>query len=227
MIVEVAESHLILLRKRMVQPEGKLLEILLVRSGKARTVVRITNWDMLQQLNNRRVSSACSLRCVRNGRRVSLQDIALDGLLIAAKEEGSIATVVKGRATFAKSRQKERTAKGSAKLIPLELVLPGSVPRSGIEDRVAQKLKRISVELVGTGFSDDIHHTAGVLTVLRAVVAGLHTEFLKRIRHWEWLVNIRVLVNVIAAIKLVADLVLPRSIGHDCDRTWERLGRTL
>src|SRR6267142_1357047 len=210
----------------MVQPEGKLLEILLVRPGENRLITGIANRDMFQQFNNRRICGASAQRCVRNGGRVSLQDIALDGLLIAAKEEGSIATVVKGRAAFAKSRQKERTAKGPAKLIALELILPGSVPWSCIEDRVAQKLKRISMELVGTGLSDDIHHPAGVLTVLRAVVAGLHTEFLKRIRHWEWLVNIRVLVNVIAAIKLVADLVLPRSIGHDCDCAWESLGRT-
>src|ERR1700730_3606105 len=190
----------------MVHPEGKLPKILLIRSGETGAIIRITRRNVFEQLDDSSIGSSGPQRSAGNGCRVSLKNIALDSLLVGAKEESLVATVVKGRASFAESWPEGGDAEGPAKLIALELVLPGSVPWSGIEGRVPQKLKRVSMELVGTGFSDAVYHSPGVLAVLRAVVARLHAEFLKRVRHRKWLVNIRILVDVIAAIELVADL---------------------
>ncbi len=56
------------------------------------------------------------------------------------------------------------------------------------------------MKLIGTGLGDDIHHSSSILAVFRAVVAGLHAELLKRVRHREGLINVRILVDVIAAV---------------------------
>src|SRR6185369_16084471 len=97
------------------------------------------------------------------------------------------------------------------------------MPRSRIENRVTQELKRVTMKLVCAGFRDHVHHSARVLTILCTVVARLDAEFLQCVRHWKWLVDVRVFVKVVAAIKLIACLVLARTICHHRDCTRKRL----
>ena len=144
---------------------------------------------------------------------MSSEQIALNGLLIGDKKESAIAD--------------NRAAEGAAELVALELVFCCRVPRSGVEDRVAQEFKSIAVEVVAARLCDDVHDTPGILTVLRAVVACLHTEFLERIRHGEGLVYVGVLIDVITTVELVANLVLARTVGDDCHRAGKRLGLPL
>src|SRR5262249_60023932 len=89
------------------------------------------------------------------------------------------------------------------------------------------KFKGIAVEAVRAGLGYDVDYSPGILAVRRAVIAGLNAEFLKRVRHGKRLVDVGVLVNVVTAIQLVADLVLPRPIRGNGHRPREGLGRAL
>ena len=127
-----------------------------------------------------------------------------------------------------------RTADGASKLVALELISPlvfgrdsgpvrqtrrqGGKEVPGVENRIAQELKRIAVEFIGAGLRNNVDDGPRVLPVLGGVIAGLNAEFLERIREWKRLVDIRVLINVVAAIQLVADLVLPRAVGRNRQR---------
>ena len=72
-----------------------------------------------------------------------------------------------------------------------------------------------------------VHHRPRVLTVFRGVVAGLDTEFLKRIWHGERLIDIRIFIDVIAAVELVTDLILPCPIDRDGHRAGKGFGYPL
>src|SRR5271156_4249496 len=73
-----------------------------------------------------------------------------------------------------------RPANRTAILIALDLVVSGRRRKKvlRIESRIADKFESVSVEVVGARFCDDVYHAARILSVFRAVVAGLHTEFL-------------------------------------------------
>ncbi len=114
------------------------------------------------------------------------------------------------------------TSHGASKLVSLELIPPHifrrlSVglrkgrkeisgqrsllrPLSGVEYGIAQKLEDVTKKAVGPRLGDDVHNGPGVLTVLCAIVARLHAEFLKCVRKWERLVDLGVLIHVIAAV---------------------------
>ncbi len=96
-----------------------------------------------------------------------------------------------------------------------------------VEDRIAHKLKRVSVETVRTGLRDDVDDAAGILPVFRAVVAGLHAELLKRVGEREGLVDIGVLVHIVSAVEQVANGVLSRTIGRISHGAGEGLGGSL
>ena len=83
------------------------------------------------------------------------------------------------------------------------------------------------MEIVSTRFGNDIDHPAGVLTVFRAVIAGLHAEFLQRVGKGKGLVDVGVFVHVVAAVELVADRILPSSVCRIGHRTGKSLGRAL
>jgi len=104
------------------------------------------------------------------------------------------------------------TSHGASKLVSLELIPPhifrrlsvglrkGRKEISGVEYGIAQKLEDVTKKAVGPRLGDDVHNGPGVLTVLCAIVARLHAEFLKCVRKWERLVDLGVLIHVIAAV---------------------------
>src|SRR5262249_29464819 len=116
---------------------------------------------------------------------------------------------------------------GSPKLITLELIFLCGMPRSRIENGVAQKLETISVKLIRSGFGYHIDDAACVFPRFCAVVACLQAKLLQRIRHGKWLVDVGVLIDVVAAIELVADLILARTVGDDSHGARKRLRRPL
>ena len=118
---------------------------------------------------------------------------------------------------------------GAAVLVALDAIWCGRRGKEvlSIESRIAYKLEGIAVEAAGAGLGDDIYHAAGILSVFRAVVAGLHAEFLERVRERKRLIDVGVFVHVIAAIELVADGVLPRAVGRIRHGTGKGLRRSL
>ena len=132
----------------------------------------------------------------------------------------------------------DRATNGAAKLIAFKLVpsfilrrLPASGewrgPVSRVENRIADELKRISVKGVGSRLRNNVNHCAGILAIFGAVVTGLNAEFLQCIWIREWLIDIRVLVYIVAAVELVTDLILSRAVYGKRHRTGECLGSTL
>jgi len=94
-----------------------------------------------------------------------------------------------------------------------------------VEDAVPEIFEEIAVILLGTGLGDDVDHAAGVLAVLRLVVAGLHAELLQRVGERERGVDVGVLVDVVAAIKQIVGLIGARSVrcNQDVDRECLRI----
>ena len=132
-------------------------------------------------------------------------EIAKCGALIPRKEESLVVN--------------DRTTDSATVLIALDLIVGGGGSEIvlGIEVRIANKLEDIAVEIVGTGLGDDVDDATGILTVLGAVVAGLDAEFLESIGKRKRLIDVGVFIDVIAAIELVTDGVLPgavRRVGH-------------
>src|SRR5260221_4660093 len=122
-----------------------------------------------------------------------------------------------------------RAPEGTAKLVAFDHVLRCRRGKEvlRVEDRVADKFKYITVEIIGPRFSNYVNHATGIFPILRAVVGGLHAEFLKRIGEGKWLVDIGVLVYVVAAIKLITDSILSRTIDGIRYGAGERLGGSL
>src|SRR6266702_4503656 len=116
-----------------------------------------------------------------------------------------------------------RPVYGSAKLVPLkEVARLDSIQIAEvvcrIEDTVSDVLKRVTVERIGSAARDDVHDAAGILAVLCVVVAGLNAELLQHVRKGKRGVHVGVLVDVIASVEHVVNLIRPRSIdGHGGD----------
>src|SRR5262249_18355189 len=106
-----------------------------------------------------------------------------------------------------------------AVLIPLQRIAPGCKEISRIENRIAIELEDIAVHLVRSRLRHDVHHTAGILSIFSAEIAGLDTELLKRVRKGKRLVDVGVFIEIIAPVEHVADLILPRTISRYRDRT--------
>src|SRR5262249_61495931 len=83
------------------------------------------------------------------------------------------------------------------------------------------------MEGVSAGFCDHIDHCPGILAIFRAVIAGLYAELLEGIGIREWLVDVGVLVNIVAAVELITDLVLACTVHCDLYRAGEGFGRPL
>ena len=107
-----------------------------------------------------------------------------------------------------KVRDDNRAADGAAELMAVEGILCACWRKIGlgIEVAVAQKLECIAVELIASGLGDDIYHRAGALAKLGVVVAGLHAEFLQRVRERERLVNVRHFIYVVATVQQIVRL---------------------
>src|SRR5262249_29634322 len=107
-------------------------------------------------------------------------------------------------------------ADGATKLIALELVSATILGRSsvgerwtgkeifGVENCITQKFKCVTMQSIRAGACDNVYYPARILSVFRAVVAGLYAEFLKSVRKGKWLIDIGVLIHIVAAIQLVA-----------------------
>src|SRR4029077_14777863 len=81
------------------------------------------------------------------------------------------------------------------------------------ERRIANEFEGIAVEIVGAGLGDDVHDAARVGAVFRAIVAGLDAEFLQGVGERKGLIDVRVFVNVVATVKLVANRILAGAVG--------------
>src|SRR6266849_2569868 len=183
----------------MIDPSCDLLKILNVQpSVKLCGIAGITDGNTLQQVDNRWICSRGSFRRSWHRRRLIRGLSAKPGPLITGEEKGLVLF--------------DGAAECAASLIALERILDCPSARPRVEGLVAQEFECVPMELVRARASDDVHHGAGVLTVLSAVVTGLYAEFLQGIRHGEWLVHVGVLVNIVATVQLIADLALPRSV---------------
>src|SRR5215475_14282014 len=109
----------------------------------------------------------------------------------------------------------DRAAEYAAKLVTFELVPLGRLPLPRIEYRITRKFERVAMKAVGPRPRHDVHDSSGVLPVSRAVIAGLHAEFLERVRHGEGLIDVGIFVHVIAAVELVTNHILPRAVGRN------------
>ena len=70
-----------------------------------------------------------------------------------------------------------------------------------------------SLELMRTRLAPADTDLSGRPAEFRAVAVRLHAEFLESIGHREWLVDVGVFVDIVSAVQLIADHVLPRAIG--------------
>ena len=145
--------------------------------------------------------------------------IAPAAALITAEEEALV--------SLPETRNLERTTEGAAELVALEGICVGRKHAVldhcrevvvSVEDAVPEIFEEIAVILLGTGLGDDVDHAAGVLAVLRLVVAGLHAELLQRVGERERGVDVGVLVDVVAAIKQIVGLIGARSVRCNQDR---------
>src|SRR5260370_27482887 len=83
------------------------------------------------------------------------------------------------------------------------------------------------MKAVGAGLCDYVHNPTGVFSILRAVVGGLHAEFLQGVRKRKRLVDVGVLIYIVAAIELVADRILAGTVYGVCQPARKRLGGAL
>src|SRR5262249_31376637 len=87
------------------------------------------------------------------------------------------------------------------------------VPR--VHVAVAQKFEQRTMELIGAGFGNYVHHTAGVESVAGGEAIRLHAELLNGIGKREWKADVGVAVIVIAAIhQEVGAIGLPTRNRH-------------
>jgi len=118
-------------------------------------------------------------------------------------------------------------AESAAVLIALDAIGSGGRGKEilGVERGIAIEFEGVSVEIICAGLGDDIDDAARVRSVFRAVVAGLHAEFLERIGERKRLIDVGVFVNVVAAVELVANRILPSAICGEGDGAREGLRR--
>src|SRR5690348_4744677 len=230
-IIEVvANRQAIILSERVIHSAKNLIEVLLVRPDEGNRAGSGLDGEQLQKIRDSRINyTAAGRECVdvrlrRNGGVGGVAQVTETGALKTSEEEGLVAN--------------DGAADGPSKLIAFQLVAPlvfrGLLLSSNVngkrrkkvarvENGIAQKLENIPVKVVRSGLGDDVDHRPGVLSILRAVVAGLNAELLKRIRERKWLVDVGVFIDVVAAVELIADHVLARTIRGDGHRARERL----
>ena len=103
----------------------------------------------------------------------------------------------------------DRPSRRSAELIPPQLTLSYLrreevlVQTNRIEFVVAHKLPCRAVELIRPGFDGRIDHGSASSTEFRAEVAGLHLEFLNRIRRRQ--VDVRCAIQEVDRVIVVVD----------------------
>ena len=99
-----------------------------------------------------------AIRSSRNGKGLSLaQDLFVS--LIVAKKENLVFLY--------------RAAESSTKLILLEISPSSSSEEvGGVEIGIAEKVERVSVKLIGSGFGDDIDLAAAEVSIFRVEIVG-------------------------------------------------------
>src|SRR4051812_6762033 len=98
------------------------------------------------------------------------------------------------------------TAGVATVLLALQKIFGRRKEVSRVPLAVTHVVERAAVEGVRPGARDRVHHRAGAVALARAVVAGLNTEFLQRVREGERLVLLKVRVRVARAIQPERDL---------------------
>lgn len=76
-----------------------------------------------------------------------------------------------------------------------------------VEVSTAHKLEQVSVILFAAVLGHNVHYAAGLLTILGRIVTRLDAEFLQGIGKRERRVDVRVFVNIVAAIEHKSRLV--------------------
>src|SRR5690348_3978390 len=142
-----------------------------------------------------------TLRIGQDGSGISQRYIAQERALVSTEEKEAVLL--------------DRAAGAASELIALEEVMCWREEVAGIQVAVAQKLEGAAVQLVGAGFGDHVDNRAGAAAVLGAVAVGLNAELLHRIRIWEGIVHIGVVVLVAAAVQIVIDVVGAGAVGTD------------
>src|SRR5262249_22216702 len=100
-----------------------------------------------------------------------------------------------------------RPSQAGAILIALEGIAGGREVVAGVEDCIADEAEGVAMEAVAAGAGDDVDDAAGVLSVFRAVVAGLDAELLHGVGHGEGQVDVAQEVGIGDAIEGVAGLI--------------------
>src|SRR5256885_3572484 len=201
------------------------MKVLVVGLREAQFAVCVAERNAFQKVDHRWISGRCPLCSCGDGRLGHASEVAQACALVRSQEERFVLN--------------NRAANSSAKLVSLELVAPHVLgwrtvrqcqrrsPISCVEYCVSHKFERCTVQRVSSRFGDHIHDCARILPVFRTVITCLDAEFLKRIRVRKRLIDIGVLVYVVAAIELITDLVLPRTIHIKSDRSGESFSRAL
>ena len=98
-------------------------------------------------------------------------------------------------------------AESAAKLIALDAIGSGRRGKEilSVEHGIAIELESIAVEIICAGLGDNVHDAARVGAIFRAVVAGLYAEFLERVRERKGLIDVGVFVDIVTAVKLIAN----------------------
>ena len=78
---------------------------------------------------------------------------------------------------------------GSAKLISLQVIRLSQDGIFSIEVSIADELKYVSMEFVGSGARDDVDGSAGCGDIASTIGAGDNLEFLRSIRVRKWAAN--------------------------------------
>src|SRR5439155_4495179 len=91
----------------------------------------------------------------------------------------------------------------SSILVALQTVTSVREEITRIEFVIADKLEQRAVPIVGAGFRHCIDGASGMKSVLGWKRTGLHFEFLKSIREWQWQTIVGVDVIVKSAIQRV------------------------
>src|SRR5207245_6580680 len=108
--------------------------------------------------------------------RITERDIAELRALVRAEEEEPVLD--------------NRPAQAAAVLIALELIRSQGEKVAGVEGAIAQELERRSVESVGSRFRHDVDYGPGSPAIFGAVVVGLDTELVQRVRIGNGIVDV-------------------------------------
>src|SRR5690348_2221295 len=109
-----------------------------------------------------------------------------------------------------------RPADNAAKLVPLQAVSSGGVGSAGVEEIVANILKRVAVKRIRAVLGDDVYSSRRILSIPRTQGACLYVEFLDGIRKWQR--RIQVIARIVVDTAIHYELHGVALAAGDCVR---------